>query len=245
MNKNLRWKILVIVAVTALAVWSFTPPSQKVKLGLDLKGGVHLVLKVKTDDALKVETETAAEQLREALKTAKVATRRPGRPDVVFTVEGVPPANDQQFRVVSDEQLSVNYDRRRTRRRLRIQDEGRRHQSHRADSVTQALQTIERRVNELGVSEPVVAPYGSTGDQIIVQLPGVKDVDEAKKIIGNPARLRSGWSRPGPRAMRRRCCRRPAAGAARPGSDGRVGGDRNNPITGVVPGEVGPGDHRP
>ena len=55
--------------------------------------------------------------------------------------------------------------------------------------MTQAIQTIERRVNELGVSEPVVAPYGTTGDQIVIQLPGVTDVNQAKSIIGNTALL--------------------------------------------------------
>ena len=65
--------------------------------------------------------------------------------------------------------------------------------------MTQAIQTIERRVNELGVSEPIVAPYGSTGDQIIVQLPGVTDVARAKNIISNTALLehQAGRRRPG------------------------------------------------
>ena len=55
--------------------------------------------------------------------------------------------------------------------------------SLREESVRQALQTIERRVNELGVAEPIVAPYGVAGDQILVQLPGVEDVAGAKEII--------------------------------------------------------------
>ena len=67
MAKNLRWKLLVIVGVVALAVWAFYPPEQKVRLGLDLKGGVHLVMRVQTDDALKLETEMTAERLREYL----------------------------------------------------------------------------------------------------------------------------------------------------------------------------------
>jgi preprotein translocase subunit SecD len=52
-NKNLRWKFALIVAVIALAVWSFYPPGEKVNLGLDLKGGVHLVMRVQTDAALR------------------------------------------------------------------------------------------------------------------------------------------------------------------------------------------------
>ena len=49
MAKNLRWKVLIILGVVGLAIWSFYPPDQKVKLGLDLKGGVQLVLRVQTD----------------------------------------------------------------------------------------------------------------------------------------------------------------------------------------------------
>jgi preprotein translocase subunit SecD len=65
MSKNLRWKVLVIVGVTALAIFSFYPPDQKVRLGLDLKGGVHLVMRVQTDDALRLETQTTADRLSE------------------------------------------------------------------------------------------------------------------------------------------------------------------------------------
>ena len=111
MYKNLRWKFLVIAAVTGLAIWAFTPPSRKVKLGLDLKGGVHFVLGVKTDDALRLETETSSEQLRTALKDAgiTVTTRVTGLTD--FVVEGVPPTSDQQFRTIADQQTGTSFDR--------------------------------------------------------------------------------------------------------------------------------------
>ena len=56
MGKNLRWKLLTILAVVALSVFAFYPPDQKVRLGLDLKGGVHMVLRVQTDDALRLLT---------------------------------------------------------------------------------------------------------------------------------------------------------------------------------------------
>ena len=62
----------LIAAVIGLSVWAFYPPGQKVKLGLDLKGGVHLVLRVQTDDALQVETETTVERLRDTLTRAGV-----------------------------------------------------------------------------------------------------------------------------------------------------------------------------
>jgi preprotein translocase subunit SecD len=190
MYKNLRWKLLIIAAVAALAAWSFVPPSQKIKLGLDLQGGVHFVLQVKTDDALRLETETTAEQLRAALKDAGVAVTTRVVSLREFAVEGIPPASDAQFRTIADQMAALSFTREpgtagsytfRMRPNIEVQ--------RRAEAVTQAIQTIERRVNELGVSEPVVAPYGTGEDQILVQLPGVTDVARAKNIIGQTALL--------------------------------------------------------
>ena len=62
MSKNLRWKLAVILGVTGLAVWSFTPPSRKISLGLDLQGGVHFLLAVQTDEGLVVPVLRAADQ---------------------------------------------------------------------------------------------------------------------------------------------------------------------------------------
>src|SRR5688500_20119557 len=70
---SLRTKLLIILGVIALSVFAFYPPDRKINLGLDLKGGVHLVLRVQTDDALRVETELTAERLRERLRTENVA----------------------------------------------------------------------------------------------------------------------------------------------------------------------------
>jgi preprotein translocase subunit SecD len=191
MYKNLRWKILATVLVTGLAVWSFTPPSTKIKLGLDLRGGVHLVMKVKTDEALKAETETAAGQFQEALKTANIPVSAVRVPSVTeLVVEAVPSDRDQQFRQLADQHLGTTFDRETGvagsytfRMKPNVQ------RDTREDAVTQALQTIERRVNEYGVSEPVVAPYGTAGDQIVVQLPGVDDLARAKELIRQTAQL--------------------------------------------------------
>ena len=191
MYKNLRWKVIVIAIVTGLAIWSFTPPGQKIKLGLDLKGGVQLVLRVKTDDALRIESETTAEQLVEALKDSSITVSGIRNLSITeFAIDGVAPASDAQFRQIAQNQIGLSFDRESTgggthtfrmKPNIAVQ--------RRAEAVTQAIQTIERRVNELGVSEPVVAPYSTTNDQIIVQLPGVTDVNRAKNIISNTAIL--------------------------------------------------------
>ena len=72
MAKNLRWKVIVIIGALALAVFAFYPPDQKVRLGLDLKGGVQLVLRVQTDDALRLEVQTASDRLLEQAKNSNI-----------------------------------------------------------------------------------------------------------------------------------------------------------------------------
>src|SRR5215208_8143473 len=102
MYKNLRWKVLTVVAVAALAIVAFYPPGKKVALGLDLQGGVQLVLRVNTEDALKLETQTSAEQLNVALKDAGVTVGSVRAATMnTFVVAGVPPDKDQQFRQVA------------------------------------------------------------------------------------------------------------------------------------------------
>jgi preprotein translocase subunit SecD len=188
MAKNIRWKVLLILGVVALAVWSFYPPGQKVRLGLDLKGGVHLVLRVQTDDALKLETQTAADRLAEQLKTAtipigSITVNGP----TSFTVAGVPPEQDAAFRNALTE-VDVNYDRSSGAGSYTFTLKPNIVVQLREDTVNQAIQTIERRVNELGVAEPIVARH-SAADQILVQLPGVTNVDRAKEIIRSTALL--------------------------------------------------------
>ncbi len=188
MAKNLRWKVLVILGVIALSVWSFYPPDQKIKLGLDLKGGVHLVMRVQTDDALRLETQTTAARLGEQLKTAKVAVGAiTVNGPTSFTVSGVPPEQDAAFRNALTE-VEVNYDRSSGTGSYTFTLKPNIAVQLREDTVNQALTTIERRVNELGVAEPVVARY-TAADQLLVQLPGVTDVARAKSIIQSTAQL--------------------------------------------------------
>jgi preprotein translocase subunit SecD len=188
MAKNLRWKLLTILAVVALSIFAFYPPQQKVKLGLDLKGGVQLVLRVQTDDALRLEVQTAADRLAEQLKNANVPVSATVAGPTAFSVT-VPPEHDQAFRASpAVAEVELNYERSSgagnytftLRPNIAVQ--------LREDTVDQALQTIERRVNELGVAEPEIARYGSV-DQIIVRLPGVTDVNRAKEIIRSTAQL--------------------------------------------------------
>ena len=186
MMKNLQWRLGLIAVVIGLSVWAFVPPAQKVKLGLDLKGGVHLVLRVKTDDALKVETDTTVERLRDTLTRAGVAfTKIEATSSTEFRVEGI--QDDAAFRTQAADAETV-YDRSSEAGGYSYRMKPNVANQLRDETVTQALETIERRVNELGVAEPIVARYGAQ-DQILVQLPGVSDVRRAKEIIRSTARL--------------------------------------------------------
>jgi preprotein translocase subunit SecD len=185
--KDTRWRIILIAAVIGLSIWSFYPPGEKIKLGLDLKGGVHLVLRVHTDDALRVETETTVERLRDSLQRAGVQF---AKADIVsateFRVEGI--QDDGGFRSAAVD-ADTNYDRSSDAGGYTFRMKPNVVNQLREQTVTQALETIERRVNELGVAEPIVARY-SGADQILVQLPGVEDVRRAKEIIRSTAQLR-------------------------------------------------------
>ncbi len=187
---NLRWRILLIVVIIGACLWAIIPPDKKIRLGLDLKGGVHLVLRVNTDDALRLETETSAERVREDAEKAGVGgiavkVLSPTQ----FQVTGVPPAQDALFRQTAAG-VQASYNR-----------EGGTEGTHNfvmkpnvaidlaRAAVTQAQQTIERRVNDLGVAEPLIARQGTNDDQLLVQLPGVTDVERAKGVIQSTALL--------------------------------------------------------
>jgi preprotein translocase subunit SecD len=201
---NLRWKLIAVVVVLLMFATVGVYPmlerygapmpawlkARALKLGLDLKGGVHLVLRVQTDDALRVATEQEMERLRERLATAgiTVANMTVTSP-TEFKIDGVKPDQEGGFRQAANE-VSPDFDRSAGgggiytfTMRPSVQA------TLREEAVVQARQTIERRVNELGVAEPIIAQQGSEGNQILVQLPGVTDVNRAKEVIYTTGRL--------------------------------------------------------
>lgn len=184
---NIRYRVLVIIGVVVWSLWSLYPPQQTIKLGLDLNGGVQLVLRVDTDDGLRAETNASAARLRDALTRNRVQfTAVEATSPTEFAVSGI--QDDGALRNVTDEN-NVAFERvpQPGGYVFRMRPDAAR--QLRDDTVQQALETIERRVNELGVAEAVVARY--TGrDQLLVQLPGVSDFAAAKRVIRSTAQLR-------------------------------------------------------
>jgi protein-export membrane protein SecD/preprotein translocase SecF subunit len=196
---RVRHRLAIIVGVMLWCGWAIYPPAERMKLGLDLKGGVHLVLRVDADSALAAETRAAAERLRQTLTDAGVpfsSIAATGTTEI--TANGIP--DSPAFRAAAAETDAAFARELRSgaaffSMRPAVADD------IRERTVQQAQDTIERRVNDLGVSEAVVARY-SEADQVLVQLPGVSEVERAKQIIKSTAQLRLTLVERGPFASR-------------------------------------------
>lgn len=194
-----RNRVLVIIGVIALSLWMLYPIQDSLTLGIDLNGGVQLVLRVNTEGALLLQTQAAAERLRTALTEARVS----------FSPIDVVSATEFRVHVDGDESALVRAANQAAPTFERIATDGGHTfrlspsvtASLRDDTVEQALRTIGRRVNELGVAEPLIARY-TAADQILVQLPGVADVDGAKQTIKSTVQLRLTLVDQGPFANR-------------------------------------------
>jgi len=171
--------------------WLGFVADKKVSLGLDLQGGTHLILSVDVDQAVRTYVEVNAEQLRRDLREDDVRSPRVRRTgDTVATVS-VPEEFADKLRETLDERfqyfetISVKTEDGRVIRELALNaDEIERiHQS----AVEQSLETIRNRIDQLGVSEPVIQRQGQT--DILVQLPGIQDPERAKTLIGRTAVL--------------------------------------------------------
>ncbi len=195
MKRNLQYRLILILVVLLGSILLFYPPSQKIKLGLDLKGGIHLVLQVVTRDALEAKVAQLREVIEADLREIDVVfTRTRVTEDLEIEILGV--LQDQQARLEENLRLySADWTYRpqfRAREfdavlsmteaaKLRTADE----------TVQQARETLQRRVDQYGVAEPTITVYGSgqLKDQIIVELPGVEDFDRVLNLIRTTARL--------------------------------------------------------
>ena len=182
MKKNLQWKVVLTVAVIALAIFLAYPFNDaKIRRGLDLKGGIHLTLQVITDDSINIETDQEVTRLEELFKKnsitfSKVTKEGLGR----IAVQGALADQESKTRDLF-EQYSRDWDYSFTADRANLTLKPLAAQFLRDQSVSQAKETIDNRINGLGVSEPLVQTQGK--DKIIVELPGVDDPERVKELI--------------------------------------------------------------
>src|SRR5437764_10442464 len=230
MKKNLGIKTAVIIATLLVFVWGIflgrDPQAsiqrmrevkaekgvgaallagiqQNIHLGLDLRGGTHLILQVMADEAVNSDSERAIERLKETLKTQNIPyeeiNKPTGRVDAI-TVKGIPAEQTGAVRDLAGD-VMAEYDVSSTpdgglaftMKPSVVRD-------IKARAVTQSIETIRARVDTLGVSEPVIQEHGLGENQILVQLPGVDDPTRVKDIIQSTAMLeiKQGFGQPYP-----------------------------------------------
>src|SRR5438132_4932577 len=189
MPRNLRLRIGFVLVVVAVSVWYLYPPKRTINLGLDLQGGIHLMLGVEADKHVASQTDRAAEDLKSALERKGIAVKRIARDgNTGIQVELASPQSWNDARTVVAEFGSFERrDEDPVAGRFRLVMVDRRVSQLRDEAIRQGLETIRNRIDQFGVSEPTITRQGT--DQILIQLPGVQDPARAKALIGKTALL--------------------------------------------------------
>ena len=201
MNPNLKWKALFILAVIVFCLYflfgyptfptSFAQAKdnfkKQIKLGLDLQGGSHMILQVQVQEAIAQETDTTVDRLATTLREKNVHYDEVRRvDDTHILIRNIDPS---QYSVLSD-LLGTQYNNvwdmapaagatnsytltLRANTAAAIQEQ----------TVNQSLETIAQRINQLGLTEPTIQLHGRKDNEILVQLPGVADTAEARRVI--------------------------------------------------------------
>jgi preprotein translocase subunit SecD len=202
MNPNLKWKAIFIVLVVLGCVYGLIclpvfPTSlaqlkdnfgHQIKLGLDLQGGTHLVLQVQTQEAVAQETDQTMERLTTQMRQKNIRYDEVRRvDDTHIMVRNIPSDQLSPFRDLVNDQLSRSWDMAPAAGELSsymLTMRGLRATEIREQTMTQSIETIERRINALGLTEPTIQQRGGQNqNEILVQLPGEGDPTRAKEVI--------------------------------------------------------------
>ncbi len=159
------------------------------KLGLDLRGGIHLVMQVKSEDALRAEASDAAEHLKsEAGKRGvKLGTVNPATHEGFTITMGDDVSPSGVSDLVKSALSPTDWAADQSGREMRVTFREPARISIEGQALRQAVETIRNRVDALGVAEPAIQPQGN--DRIVIQLPGVDDPARVKDIIGTTGLL--------------------------------------------------------
>jgi preprotein translocase subunit SecD len=216
MNQNFLWKIGVIVAALLIFIFGIfgvpknftghgllTAMTDHIHLGLDLRGGTHLILQVQVNDAVNVDAQNAMEVLKQQMRSHKIDYTDITQPDQQnnpdhIQIKGVQ-ANSRTdlLGIVSDH--LPEYDITGGADNVwSISMKPSLLTDLKNKAVTQAIETIRNRIDQLGVSEPQIEEHGLGQYQILVQLPDVDDPARVKDIIQSTAMLQIKQSLGGP-----------------------------------------------
>jgi preprotein translocase subunit SecD len=174
-------------------VWKKYLPADKIRLGLDLQGGTHLVLEVDTEKAVESTIERMSNEIKETLMTNKVrflyveGTKKTG----TISFELPDSASKMAFEKVLKDNYpdleTVSSEIRGGKEVVVLKIKTKRAEEIKKMVVEQSLETIRNRIDQFGITEPEIIPEHN--DRIVIQLPGIKDTERAKNLIGKTALL--------------------------------------------------------
>jgi preprotein translocase subunit SecD len=189
MPRHLRVRVAFVLLVVAVSVWYLYPLKSALNLGLDLQGGIHLMLGVEADKHVASQTDRAAEDLKKALERKGIGVQRIAREgNSTIQVELASPQSwNDALTAVAEFSTFTRRDENQAAGRFKLVMVDRQISQLRDDAVRQGLETIRNRVDQFGVAEPTITRQGA--DQILIQLPGIQDPARAKALIGKTALL--------------------------------------------------------
>ncbi|HJY87378.1 MAG TPA: protein translocase subunit SecD [Candidatus Acidoferrales bacterium] len=198
MNPNLKWKALFILAIVLLCLYGlFGLPqfptslaaakqnfSRQIKLGLDLQGGTHMILQVQVQEAVSQYTDQTLDRLTKLLRDKNISYGQiEKKSDTQILVSNLAPENYGAFRdLLSDQFADWDVAPAAGGGYLLTMKPGT-VASIETQTMTQAVETIRRRIDALGLTEPVIQLHGRGENEILVQLPGEGDPTRAKAVI--------------------------------------------------------------
>ncbi len=213
MKKNLKFKVLLIIGTLLIFVWGIflgTDPAtsvqaikqggllagiqQNIKLGLDLKGGTHLILQVQVNDAVKADSQQVIERLKDYLRTSNITYGDITMPDPVnhpelIKITGASPNSAGDLRNIVTDRLPEYDETSLPNGDFTVQMKPAQLSAMKQNAVTQAIETIRNRIDQLGVTEPTIQEHGLGQYQILVELPSVDDPARVKNIMQSTAML--------------------------------------------------------
>lgn len=205
MSSSLRWKITLLLFVTIFAGLTVAPSFTKVpawwqkylapaglKLGLDLQGGMHLVLKVDLKKAIENNLDLSVQDLKEALAEKKITVVRTASSDprkIILTLPNTGALETVKQTITKDfPDLDSDFQTDKgTFPRIIVSLKQSKIDFINNKAVDQSLEILRNRIDQFGVAEPAIVRQGT--DEIVIQLPGVKDPQRALNLIGRTAQL--------------------------------------------------------
>ena len=211
MTKNLKYKALTILGVTLICLYGIigVPTSvaslqenfeKNIKLGLDLKGGSHLVMQIQLQDAFEGEADAVIQRLQEEFQQAGINNALPVRnelnsideaEDIKITITGIDPTQTGDARQIINDLYGDVWNISSSNGDLEMTMKTTAALALKQATIQQTMNTIERKINGLGLAEATVQQRGGSNSEgeLLVQLPGVDDPARVKQLLKTAANL--------------------------------------------------------